>query len=115
MADREWIEFDGGSTIGQQGSQRGTIIRDDELQHSARITLERDTQIAPFAITCGVYGWMVHTRFFRSDADANRQYEEVRIALGDVCSTIPDAASIDDELQKGRVSFAIENFVKTYP
>jgi hypothetical protein len=65
MAQSEWIEFEGGSTIGEQGSENGLTLKDEEQVRGARITLERDTRIAPFAITCGIYGWMVHTRFFR--------------------------------------------------
>jgi hypothetical protein len=36
---------------------------------TARITLERDGH-QPFAITCGSYGWMVHTSFFSGEEEA---------------------------------------------
>lgn len=65
MQERDWQPLDGGATLGQSGSEGGTIVLDDEHASGARITLERDTaHSVPFAITCGVYGWMVHTRFF---------------------------------------------------
>jgi hypothetical protein len=46
------------------GSEGGTIVLDEEHGLGARITLEKDGAIAPFTITCGIYGWMAHTRFF---------------------------------------------------
>jgi hypothetical protein len=74
-----WKPFDSGETIGQEGSENGTITRDEERLRGARITLERTTPTAPFAITCGVYGWMVHTRFFSIEADAIVQFEAMKL------------------------------------
>jgi len=63
-----WDPFDSGTTIGQTGSESGRIMRDEQHSRGARITLERDTRAAPFAITCGAYGWMVHACFFIAEA-----------------------------------------------
>jgi len=46
-------QFEDGATLGQKGSESGVILRDEEHPQEARITLERDTRTAPFAITCG--------------------------------------------------------------
>jgi hypothetical protein len=63
--------FESGGAIGQEGSEDGTITRDEEEDlRGARIT-----PTAPFAITCGVSGWMVHTRFFSIEADVIVQFE----------------------------------------
>ena len=43
------------------GSEGGTIIADEEYKESCRITLERCERY--YAITCGVYGSMMHTAF----------------------------------------------------
>ena len=43
------------------GSEGGTIIADEEYKESCRITLERCERYD--AITCGVYGSMMHTAF----------------------------------------------------
>ena len=64
MAETLWYPFESGATLGQKGSEGGAILRDEEHPQEARITFERDTRIAPFAITCGIYGCMMHTRFF---------------------------------------------------
>lgn len=44
------------------GSEGGTIIADEEYNESCRITLERCERY--YAITCGVYGSMMHTIFY---------------------------------------------------
>jgi hypothetical protein len=84
MAESVWYPFDNGSTLGQKGSENGTILRDEEHPLGARITLERDGSIAPLAITCGIYGWMVHTRFFSQEAVASSQFGQMRNALADL-------------------------------
>ena len=43
------------------GSEGGKIIADEEYKESCRITLERCERYD--AITCGVYGCMMHTAF----------------------------------------------------
>lgn len=54
----KWEPFEQGTTIGTTGSEEGEIIRDEEWKGAARITIERGGEIAPFAITCGMYdGW----------------------------------------------------------
>ena len=46
---------------GQTGSEGGIILADEEYKESCRITLEKCPQY--YAVTCGVYGAMVHTAF----------------------------------------------------
>ena len=45
----------------QTGSEGGLIISDEEYKDSCRITLEKCERY--YAITCGVYGGMMHTAF----------------------------------------------------
>jgi len=52
-----------------RGSEGGVIVRDEEHALGARITLETGCGIAPYAITCGIYGWMMHTCFLEELAD----------------------------------------------
>jgi hypothetical protein len=68
----KWNTCEDGKTIGTKGSEDGTIVLDDEHADGARITLEAKGASAPFAITCGIYGLMLHTAFFsdRQKADA---------------------------------------------
>ncbi len=116
MAVDDWIDFDNGSTVGQPGSEHGTTVQDQEHPNGARNTLERDARIAPFAITCGIYGWMVHTRFFRDHPHALREYQQMKVAITAILSRISSSVGDGDNRdQMSQISDAIEAFVKMYP
>lgn len=68
--NNDWRHFDNGKSVGQKGSENGTIIYDIEHTGGARVTLEQKTDIAPFATTLGVYGLMFHTRYDSNEVDA---------------------------------------------
>ena len=63
------------------GSESGVIIRDSEHPLGARITLERAGTVAPYSITCGIYGCMAPTRFFSTEIDASQQFDLMAAAL----------------------------------
>jgi hypothetical protein len=113
VADFSWHFFENGSTLGQQGSEQGAILRDEEFSLGARITLERDCHAAPFAITCGIYGWMLHTRFFSAQDEADSEYERMKNAL----AAILEAADKTAEFDGGRKVLleGCSKFVETYP
>jgi hypothetical protein len=101
-----WIDYENGTTIGAVGSEGGTILRDELHPKGSRITLERTA--TRFAITCGVYDWMVHTRFFASEDEAVAAFEEMKPALAeilarlpgegeDVAAAVPEVAGVLDE------------------
>ncbi|AYG65621.1 MULTISPECIES: hypothetical protein [unclassified Rhizobium] len=75
-----WINFDGGSTIGHQGSECGIILLDEEHSDGARVTLERCVRV-PFAITCGLYGSMAHTVFIGSEQEALDTFHAIKTNL----------------------------------
>ncbi len=60
--------------LGQEGSEGGTIVHDDELPGIGRVTIERKTNLETgsdyFGVTIGVYGALVHTAIFSSLEDA---------------------------------------------
>jgi hypothetical protein len=107
----EWIPFEDGTSLGATGSEGGTILRDELHPDGARITLERTE--SRYAITCGVYGWMVHTRFFSNDSDAIAAYEEMKPALVEILSRLPD----DDDVEAavGKVAAMLNEFVERFP
>jgi hypothetical protein len=111
MAEISWHQFDNGATLGQKGSESGVILRDEEHPQEARITLERDTRTAPFAITCGIYGCMLHTRFFSQESEACSQYEIMKSALSTLLLTEEEGGP------EGCRSFldGVAQFVQTYP
>lgn len=85
-----WEPVNSGETIGQLGSEQGVILQDEILPDVSRITLERDGQIAPFSITCGVFGAFMHTAFASTVSEANQKYRAMKAEI----EQFPD----DDEL-----------------
>ncbi|MGA2338951.1 MAG: hypothetical protein ABSF75_03570 [Terracidiphilus sp.] len=113
MSARDWHPSESGETLGQTGSEEGNVVRDEEHSLGARITLERDVRIAPFAITCGIYGWMIHTRFFSFQPEAETQYDLMKTALSELLEAAEQAADVDGGRQ---VMFdGIDEFIGAYP
>lgn len=81
ITDEDWSVFNDGITFGQAGPEGGVVLRDEEHLLGARITLEQDGAVAPFTITCGVYGLLMHTRFFGSQAGGEREYDAMKPGL----------------------------------
>jgi hypothetical protein len=89
MDIENWYPFAAGSTMGETGSEGGFILLDEEYSGGARITLERDGHHAPFAITCGIYGWMAHTRYLATEQEANEAFEAMKAELARIVDLIP--------------------------
>lgn len=105
-----WNAYESGRTRGTRGSEGGTIVLDDEHSDGARITLERDTlHNVPFAITCGIYGWLVHTRFFADEPGAAAAFDEMKAALARILHLIAGQVGPD------RITEAVDAFVEQFP
>ena len=50
---------------GTTGSEDGKILFDEEYKNACRITMEKCEEY--YAITCGIYGGMIHTCFCGAD------------------------------------------------
>jgi cobalamin biosynthesis protein CbiD len=113
VTDSPWHPAENGVTLGQTGSEQGVTLHDEEHDLGARITLERDTRVAPFAITCGIYGWMLHTRFLGSEDEAQTQYGLMKNAIGELLEEAERSAGIDG----GRkiLMDGCSKFVETFP
>lgn len=70
------LDFENGKT----GSEGGTILLDEEYKGSCRITLEKCSKY--YAITCGVYGAMVHTAFC-DEKESGETFETMKKELAD--------------------------------
>ena len=64
---------------------------DEEHSAGARITLEQGGDVAPWSITCGVYGLMFHTRFFANRLTADGEYTAMKSALAAIMSELDPA------------------------
>ena len=66
---------------GNVGSEGGNVRSDEEHPSGARVTVEEGGVTAPWSITCGVYGMMMHTAFFGSEADAREAVFSMKARL----------------------------------
>lgn len=113
-----WEAFlhDGGQTKGLAGTEGGTILADEEYENAARITLEENAQNgAVAAITCGVYGWMVHTRFFSDALEARQAFGEMKANLAQIVDDIPTETEPNWERHIPAISAAIHTFIERFP
>jgi hypothetical protein len=116
MADiGSWHIYDQGHSIGLPGTECGSIVRDDEHDLGARITLERRARAAPWTITCGIYDWMVHTRFFSTEEQAREAFDAMKIELGQILHMAEEAADFEPERRLQIVSAAVSRFIDRFP
>lgn len=109
-----WVGFDDGATLGLKGSEGGVILLDDEHPAGARITLEA-TGYPPFAITCGVYGSMVHTRYLGTEDGARREVDAMRPRLALLAASVPFVDEPDAERRSREVAEACARFAEEFP
>ncbi|AVA20880.1 MULTISPECIES: hypothetical protein [unclassified Rhizobium] len=105
------MSFDGGSTVGRQGSEGGVIVLDEEHSAGARITLERCDRV-PFAITCGLYGNMVHTVFIGSEQEGLDTFHVIKTNLEELIAIWPENDAPADQVSRFYV--AISDFVQRF-
>ena len=99
----DWEPVEGGRTVGMHGTDGGVILRDEEHGAGARITLEHPGAFGAYAVTCGVYGFFVHTAYAADEAEGQRKYEAMREQLVEIMS-------LPDEEAHSRVSTFVEAF-----
>ena len=108
--EMNWFQYDEGFSIGTSGADVGVITRDEEHAAGARLTMEEEGSFAPFSITCNIYGWMFHTRYFSDEAEANDEFERMKTDLDQILETISGADGADDEaLAAEQISEFVEN------
>lgn len=108
-----WRPFDNGGTLGRCGSEGGVIVRDEEHHAGSRITLERDCEHCPWAVTCGICGWFFHTRFLGSEAEA--EYPAMQDGLAAILDIVPHADDLGADAKMTAVGEAIREFVARFP
>jgi len=85
-----WTPCENGSTIGTAGSESGVILRDEEHEMGARITLE-ECGHPPFAIIYGVHGMTTHTAFAATETEAGDAYEAIKAEIEALLDLMPEA------------------------
>lgn len=109
-----WRQFSMGSSIGKVGSEGGTIVADDSYNDEARVTLERSSRLAPFAITCGISGWLVHTRFFGSEAEARSQFDAMKVPLARLTEAVKSVGDVQPN-DTSLIGRQCQDFVEEFP
>lgn len=89
---RLWTTYEDGTTLGQNGSENGIILKDEEYANSCRITLEKCAKYC--TITCGIYGSMMHTAF----CDETKSLDIYEMMKADLKAFIDSNLSRDNEL-----------------
>ena len=100
--------------LAREGPRTESFLVTTSTRLGARITLERETRV-PFAITCGVYGWMLHTRFFGSEAEALADYGLMQDGLSLIVDLIPFADDPDVDAKRRALIEAMNDFVSRFP
>jgi len=103
-----WFEYDDGNSIGNVGAEGGEILRDEEHESGARLTIKRGSSY--ISVSCSIYGWMDHTRFFATVADAQREYLLMKPQLANMVENILSAGKGDLKMWE-----AIAEFVRRFP
>jgi len=73
-----WEPFGQGKTINTKGFDDGIIFCDEVYRRHCRVTLEKETPIAPYAIIVELYGRLADITYARSEREAFEKYEKVK-------------------------------------
>lgn len=103
-----WFAYDNGGTIGSAGAEGGVILRDEEHEQGARLTMKRGESF--FAVSCSIRGWMDHTRFFATEMEAQREYLLMKPPLANMLENILSGGKGDLKMWE-----AIADFVRRFP
>jgi hypothetical protein len=114
MRATNWQQLSIDNRSGELGSEGGVIISDEIYNNQARITLERSARLAAFAITCGLSGWLVHTRFFESEAEAGTQLDAMKAALTRLADAVKPAVAMTPD-GVALLARLCQEFVEQFP
>jgi hypothetical protein len=103
-----WFAYNGGGTIGSVSAEGGVILRDEVHESGARLTLKRGSNYV--SVSCSIYGWMDHTRFFGTVVEAQREYLQMKPSLANMVENILAAGKSDLKMWE-----AIADFVRRFP
>ena len=103
-----WSIYNKGKTIGTTTAEGGLILSDESNDDGARITLKRGNSYV--SVSLHIQGWMDHTRFFSTDADAQREYRAMRAAVINVLTVINAEGASEIKVWE-----AISDFVRRFP
>jgi len=104
----DWVSYHDGRSVGELDAEGGVTLRDEEHPRGGRITLKRGATY--ISVSCHIYGWIDHTRFFNTLSDAQREFVIMKNILGSILDDILAAGADDIKMWE-----AIADFVRRYP
>jgi hypothetical protein len=104
----KWFAYDNGRSVGCAGAEGGVVLRDEEHEAGARLTLKRGGKYV--SVSCSIYGWMDHTRFFGTVTEAQREYLRMKTPLSTMIESILSAGKSELKMWD-----AIADFVRRFP
>lgn len=110
----EWKAVDDGATIGRTGFANGTILRDEQLDSAARITLEEMQDDGHFTITASLSGWFDHAHTVAARGLARQEFEEMKNELTPLVSSIPLLSDPESEHKIVEVTSLVRRFVERF-
>lgn len=113
--EQSWRLVEEGRTRGLDGTEGGTIVRDEEHPAGLRLTLEEDPARSFYALTCGVAGWLVHSRFFGSEAEVLAAWDEMKPALLELVRQLPAAGAKALDPATREAGAKLGAFIARYP
>ena len=103
-----WVAYKNGASLGKLSAEGGVIMRDEEHTYGGRITLKQGKTF--IAVSCHIYGWIDHTRFFNSTIEAQREFVVMKSKIGSMLDDILAAGENDLKMWE-----AIADFVRKFP
>lgn len=103
-----WVEYKQGGSIGSISAEGGVILVDEEHESGGRMTLKQGKTF--LSVSCHIYGWIDHTRFFHSLSEAKREYILMQKFMTHMLQDI--LAEGADEIKMWE---AIASFVRKFP
>ncbi|MBI5951968.1 MAG: hypothetical protein HY865_09945 [Chloroflexi bacterium] len=103
-----WFAYDDGRSVGTVSAEGGIVLRDEEHEAGARLTLKHGANY--ISVSCSVYGWMDHTRFFGSMTEAQREFLLMKPPLANMVENILSEGRNDLKMWE-----AIADFVRRFP
>ncbi len=103
-----WVAYDNGNSIGKISAEGGVVLRDESHPRGGRITLKQGKTF--ISVSCHIYGWIDHTRFFYTVADAQREFVIMKNIVGSMLDDILAAGANDIKMWE-----AIADFVRRFP
>ena len=110
----EWKAVDDGATIGRTGFANGTILRDEQLEGTARITLEELQEEGSFTITASLSGWFDHAHTVTARGRARQEFEEMKSELTPLVDSIPFLSDPESEHKIVEVTSLVRRFMERF-